>query len=267
MEQFATLKLSSADVALLLRAGTMRLTTTLGNLTFVDDTPTVTADPSFKQLLSIEGDELADFSYETFNPDDDATFPGYNSAIKLRTGSLRFTLMEEPLNHLMQFLANLSRLKAFYDRASEAAMQKASEVTKMHYDLIIKTPIVVLPQNGLLSTERVVLRLGQVNAKNHFKHDSKSPDTIKATLSGVNMTTESSSSTLQILDNVDLALEVEEYEASAERPRAQKVGQQAYLGRSLPNSIHFIVCADTRACKRYSHDTDTETVHSHHGLG
>jgi len=222
-EQFATLRLASADVALLLRAGTMRLSTTLGKLTFVDDTAAKTADPSFKQLLTIEGDELADFSYETFNPEDEATFPGYNSSIKLRTGSLVFTLMEGPLKQIMVFLADLSRLKAVYDRASEAAMQRASEVTRMHYDVLIKTPIVVLPQDGLNVKERLVLRLGQVNAKNSFSRGENSPDSIVASLSGVNVTTEGPYGVLQILDKVDLSINVEDYAASAGAPKAQKV--------------------------------------------
>lgn len=200
----------------------MRLTTTLGKLTFVDDTSLETADPSFKELLTIEGDELADFSYETFNPDDEATFPGYNSAVKLRTGSLVFTLMEGPLKKIMLFLSNLSRLKAVYDRASEAAMQRAAEVTRMHYDVLIKTPIVVLPQDGLKSRNRLVLRLGQVNAKNSFGKGENSPDSIVASLSGVNITTEGSTGELQILDKVNLTVNVDDYAASANQPKTQK---------------------------------------------
>lgn len=210
----------------------MRLTTTLGNLTFVDDTPTQVADPSFKQLLAIEGEELADFSYETFNPLDEATFPGYNSAVKLRTGSLVFTVMPEPIARLMVFLQNLSRLKAIYDRASEAAMERAAQVTRMHYDVVVKTPILVLPQNGLTVKERLILRTGQVNAKNKYGKTANDADKIEASLSGVEIVTEGANGRLQILDNVDLSFDHEQFSANKERAAGQKI-----RGRS--NDIHM----------------------------
>jgi vacuolar protein sorting-associated protein 13A/C len=238
----------------------MRLSTTLGKLTFVDDTSTQTADPSFKQLLTIEGDELADFSYETFNPEDETTFPGYNSAVKLRTGSLVFTVMEGPLKNIMLFLSNLSRLKAVYDRASEAAMQRAAEVTRMHYDVIIKTPIVVLPQDGLGSQNRLVLRLGQVNAKNSFGRGENSPDSIVASLSGVNITTEGPLGILQILDRVDLSVNVDDYAASSNQPKTQKIhGESNDIHMSLTQQQYVLVMNLTKTLPRIL-KADDETL-------
>lgn len=222
-QQFGTLELSSADVALLLRGGTMRLNTTLGNLSFLDETPTATYDKAFKNLLAIEGEELADFSYETFDAQDKETFPGYNAAVKLRAGSLQFTVMQEPLQHLMSFLSNLSRLKAVYDRASSAAMERAPEVSRMHYDVVVKTPIIVIPKNGYTSAERVVLRLGEVSATNKFGDGGESPDTIKAGLTGVNITTEGGDGVLPILDKVSLSFDIEQHAAREGNVTRQKV--------------------------------------------
>jgi vacuolar protein sorting-associated protein 13A/C len=242
----------------------MRLTTTLGKLTFVDDTKAQTADPSFKQLLTIDGDELADFSYETFNSDDETTFPGYNSAVKLRTGSLVFTLMERPLKQIMLFLADLSRLKAVYDRASTAAMQRASEVTRMHYDVIIKTPIVILPQDGANLRERLVLRLGQVSAKNSFGRGGNSPDSITASLDGANMTTEGPAGVLQILDNVALSIVVDDYPAGVNSPKSQKVRRSRWLAFDGPLTI-LCRLVDTWSIQRNPHVTDTTAICHDHG--
>jgi hypothetical protein len=32
-------------------------------------------------------------------------------------------------------------------------VQRASEVTRMHYDVVVKTPIIVLPRDGIASTD------------------------------------------------------------------------------------------------------------------
>lgn len=201
----------------------MRLSTTLGNLSFVDESATETYDKAFKNLLAIEGEEFADFSYETFDVNDKETFPGYNSSVKLKAGSLKFTVMQEPLQQLMTFLSNLSRLKAVYDRASTAAMERAPEVSRMHYDVVVKTPIIVIPQNGLTSGEKVVLRLGEVNASNTFGDGGDSPDAIKAGLTGVNITTEGAGGILPILDKVSLSFNIKQFAPQNGNAAMQKV--------------------------------------------
>lgn len=69
----ATLAMEAGDVSLLLRGPTLRIAATLGHLSVVDDSPTKVRDESFKRLLSVEGDDVVDFSYETFDSKDDAT--------------------------------------------------------------------------------------------------------------------------------------------------------------------------------------------------
>nr|XP_019015055.1 vacuolar protein sorting-associated protein vps13 [Kwoniella pini CBS 10737]OCF53836.1 vacuolar protein sorting-associated protein vps13 [Kwoniella pini CBS 10737] len=188
--KFALLGLPSADVALLLRAGTLRIGARLGDITLEDLSDSSVAEPSFKKLLSIEGEELADFSYETFDPNDKETFPGYNSSVHLRTGSLKFTFMEGPVRDLYSWALKFARMKAIYDAAQQAAVQRASEVTRMHFDVVIKTPIIVLPRDGLTSTDILILRLGEVVAKNEYLNDPDDTSTIDATLRGINVASE-----------------------------------------------------------------------------
>ncbi len=78
----ATLTLSTADVAVMLRGNTIRVAARLGSLLLYDNAKRSVADPHFKKLLSIQGDELADFTYETFDQADAASY----LAMTLRSG-------------------------------------------------------------------------------------------------------------------------------------------------------------------------------------
>ncbi|KAE8269165.1 hypothetical protein A4X09_0g3183 [Tilletia walkeri] len=167
----ATLTLSTADVAVMLRGPTIRIAARLGSLSLLDNVERKIADPDFRKLLTIQGDELADFTYETFDSTDPQTYPGYDSSIWLRTGSLRFTFTEEPVRELLRFFAKFAQMKAVYDAATTAASAQASQLqqraTKMHYDVIIKTPILVLPR-AASSTDAITANLGEIFAHNTF---------------------------------------------------------------------------------------------------
>jgi vacuolar protein sorting-associated protein 13A/C len=205
--QLALLSLPSADVVIVMRASTMRVSARLGDISIEDTTDSSVASPSFKKLLAIEGDELADFSYETYDPSE-ASFPGYNSSIHLRTGSLKFTFMEKPIHELYSWGRKFARLKGVYDAASQAAVERVSEVTRMQYDVEIKTPIIVLPRDGLSSPDVLILRLGEIVAKNKYLQDPNDTSTIDASLRGVNVASElhldGRKAVLQLIDDVTL---------------------------------------------------------------
>lgn len=211
--RFALLGLPSADVGLLLRGGTIRVAARLGNISLTDTTDAKVEDPAFKNLLTIEGEELADFSYETFNPEDD-TFPGYNSLINLRAGSLKVTFIEETVHNLTVWLYKFGRMKAVYDQASQAAMQSASEVTRMRYDVVVKTPIIVLPTDGQTSKDKLILRLGEIVAKNAYLADKNDTSTIEASLTGVNVASEIHAEekvvNMQLVDDVGITANIKQ---------------------------------------------------------
>nr|XP_018267277.1 vacuolar protein sorting-associated protein vps13 [Kwoniella dejecticola CBS 10117]OBR89435.1 vacuolar protein sorting-associated protein vps13 [Kwoniella dejecticola CBS 10117] len=219
--KFALLGLPSADVALLLRAGTLRIGARLGNITLEDLSDGSVADPAFKKLLAIEGEELADFSYETFDPTDKETFPGYNSSVHLRTGSLKFTFMEGPVRDLYTWALKFARMKAIYDAAQQAAVQRASEVTRMHFDIVIKTPIIVLPRDGLTSNDVLILRLGEVIAKNEYLNDPNDTSTIDASLHGISVaseiTVDGKKGQLQMVDDVAITAAIRQAGGSSHR--------------------------------------------------
>ena len=166
--RLATLALSAADVSVLLNGPTMRISARLGNLSLDDETQG-SADSSFRSLLRIEGDELADFQYETFDQRD-PTYPGHDSKVWLRSGSLVFTVVDETLHRLLIFVNQFAKMKAVMDRAGEAAKQASEGVqrqTKMHIDVLIRSPVVIFPRQTS-SSDRLRANLGEISLHNEF---------------------------------------------------------------------------------------------------
>jgi vacuolar protein sorting-associated protein 13A/C len=233
---FALLALPSADVAVLLRAGTLRVSARLGALSLEDLSQPSVADPAFKKLLAIEGGDLADFSYETFDPSDNETFPGYNSSIHLRAGSFKFTFMEQPIRDLLTWATKFAKMKAVYDAASQAAVQRASGVTRMHYDVVVKTPIIVLPRDGLVSPDRLVLRLGEIVGKNEYLGDAEDTCITNAGLSGINVSSEIETnamrSSLQMINDVAITAKITEVGGQTHRDNLDRADQEASIAAS-----------------------------------
>ena len=161
--------MSTADVSILLRPKTMRVNCRLGNLSVSDDSALKTAVPEFKQLLSIEGDNFADFQYLTFDPEDKETYKGIKSSVYLAAGSLRLHYLEDPLRQLYLFLTKLAKLKGLYDVATEAAVQSVSEIERMQFEVSIKSPVVIFPSDAEHSLDVLTLLLGEFSAKNSYE--------------------------------------------------------------------------------------------------
>ncbi|GAA6031882.1 hypothetical protein JCM8097_003317 [Rhodosporidiobolus ruineniae] len=166
--RLATLSLSAADVSVLLRSPTIRVAARLGNLSLHDDF----SSQAPQEMLTIQGDQLADFRYETFDASDSSSYPGYDTAVNLRSGSFRFTFRSEPVHRILVFFTQFGRMKAVYDAAAQAASQRATEmqtmIPKMHYDIQVKTPILVFPNEDGRVEDTIVAHLGELSLKNEF---------------------------------------------------------------------------------------------------
>lgn len=163
----ATLSLSTADVVVFVRPNTLRISGRLGSLELFNEKEDSTVIEDFNQLMTIEGQNFADFSYQTYHPDED-DYNGIKSSIYLSTASIKIHFLEEPLHGLYSFLLKLAMLKGLYDAATMAAVQKASEIERMLFEVSIKTPIIIFPFDPMSSRDSFVLRLGQMGAKNKY---------------------------------------------------------------------------------------------------
>ncbi|KAF9229286.1 vacuolar protein sorting-associated protein 13 [Gyrodon lividus] len=200
----ATLSLSTASILVVLGSNTMRITGRLGNLALSDDRLVDVCRPEFKQILSIEGSNFAEFRYQTYNPADEG-YTGIKSSVYVATASLKVHFLEQPLHDIYVFVTKLAKLKVLYDAARDAAVQTASEIERMHFEVSVKTPIIIFPANPARTPDILTMRLGQVFARNSYDGDSSK---ISASLKGVQLVSDlyhdGKLSTLKIVEDINI---------------------------------------------------------------
>ncbi|KDQ63547.1 hypothetical protein JAAARDRAFT_29565 [Jaapia argillacea MUCL 33604] len=205
----ATLSLSTADVSIILRGGTMGITGRLASLSLSDDSTVTTALPEFKQIMSIEGDNLAEFRYQTFDPSDANAYTGIKSSVYFNAASIKFNFLEQPLHDIYLFVTKLAKLKGIYDAATQAAIQSASEIERMQFKVTVKSPIVVFPSDPAHSQDVLALRLGEIGAENSYDGDA---NTISAGLQGIQLVSKlmhaGQSAVLKIIDDINITAQV-----------------------------------------------------------
>ena len=243
--RLATLSLNTADVGIFLSGGTMRAGARLGNLSLIDDiNQGASEDSSIRQLISIQGDELADFGYQTYDPKG-KSYPGYDTKIFLRSGSLKVNFLEEPFRKIINFLVKFGKMQAIFNAARQAAANQASQIqenaNKLHFDVLIKTPIIVFPRVMKSEQERDLLTayLGEIYASNEFEDLNQSENAnvvnrISAGIRHVRLTSDfhyegGKSEELEMIDKVDLDFKVSyvEHQPGLQRPDMQIEGNMS----------------------------------------
>jgi len=180
--RLATLSLNTADVGIFLVGRAMSIQSRIGSLTLVDDVNLgAPEDSDVRRLLTIEGDNFADFKYETFDPESEA-YPGYDSEVYLRSGSIRINFMEEPYRKIINFLVKFGKMQAIFNAARQAAANQANQLqenpSRMRLDIVVNTPIVVFPRAMAEEWPRdtITAYLGEIYAKNEFVPMDESKD-------------------------------------------------------------------------------------------
>lgn len=208
MISLATLSFSTADVSIHLWPKTMRISGRLGSLALVIENSQYSVMECFNQLMSIEGQNFADFSYQTYDPDADS-YTGIKSSISLNTASVKFRFIERPLHDLFVFVLKLARLKGLYDAATQAAVQSASGIERMQFSVSIKSPIIVFPCAPTSSTDAFILRLGEIGAENKCE---AVVNRITAGLHGIqlisNLFRNGEHCSLKVIDDIDISTDI-----------------------------------------------------------
>ncbi|KAI8957626.1 vacuolar protein sorting-associated protein 13 [Daldinia sp. FL1419] len=224
--RLATLSFNHADIGVFLLGRTMRVAARLGDLTLVDDVNIgASENSSFRQLVTIQGDELADFRYETFDPSNGKVYPGYDSSIYLRAGSIKVNFLEEPFRKIIEFLVKFGKMQAIYNAARQAAASQAQQLqqstSRFKFDIIINTPIIVFPR--ALSPDRpkrdlITAYLGEIYAQNKFAplddtENSEIAMKLSAGIRNIRLTSlihypNEQSEELEMIDHVDLGFNV-----------------------------------------------------------
>ncbi|KAL9128311.1 MAG: hypothetical protein Q9217_002989 [Psora testacea] len=245
--RLATLTLSSADVGVFLSGGSLNVTARLGNLSLVDDiNQGASADSPLRQLVNIQGDELADFKYQTFDTKGHG-YPGYDAKVYLRSGSVEVHFLEEPFRKIISFLVKFGQMQAIFNAARQAAANQASQLreseSKMHFDVLIRTPIFVFPGVMVVDKPRDVLTayLGEIYASNEFVKVGETElegNKISAGIRNVRLTSnfhydDDRSEELEMIDKVDLDFKA----TSAEHQEGLKGPDMQVEGRMSPINL------------------------------
>jgi vacuolar protein sorting-associated protein 13A/C len=189
-------------VTVLVHANSLEVTGRLGSLALIDDTPDVLSGSKFKEIMSIEGDNFADFEYKTFDPATMKRNNGVSSSFVLNAASIRMNFVEHALRSLYIFLIKLATLKGLYDAATSAAVQRASEIQRMVFHVSIKSPIVVFPTNDLHSSSNLEIQLGEFFAKNSYDGNRNH---MSATLHGLQLASAlEEQGRMKMVDNINI---------------------------------------------------------------
>ncbi|PWW77256.1 DUF1162-domain-containing protein [Tuber magnatum] len=279
--RLATLSLASADVGIFLMGKTMRIGARLGNFSLSDDINEGAEENSpLRQLVTIQGDELADFRYETFDPEAIQSYPGYNSSIYLRSGSIKINFVEEPFRKIIDFIVKFGKMQALFNAARQAAMNQASQMqenaNQIHFDILVRTPIIVFPRtNFARHAERDLLTayLGELYAQNRFVplDNSVNSAVVNKISAGIRKTRLTSNfyfnqgqkEELELLDKLDISFAVTylEHTCNAERPDLEIEGAMSDLNLKLTQTqLKFLLELSRSIPTVFADDPNEEIV-------
>ncbi|KAK2879530.1 hypothetical protein FQN49_000784 [Arthroderma sp. PD_2] len=171
--RLATLSLNTADVGIFLADETMQIKSRMGSLTLFDNINDNGKSSTVRRLMSIEGEDFADFRYQTFNPKL-KDYPGYDSEVVLRSGSIKINFIDEPYRRVINFLVKFGKMQSIFNAARQAAANQATQIQEsaslMHFDINVMTPILVFPRITDKDGPRdfVTAHLGEIYASNQF---------------------------------------------------------------------------------------------------
>lgn len=225
--KLATLQLSTANIKVFLVPEEMDVSGVLGALTLHDETNHGSPRDSFmRNLINIEGDNLAEFRYRTF--DNETNKNPYNTTLDLKTGSLCINFVESSFNRIYAYLSQFLKMKAIYDRTREAAINQAQINIQdtMKFDLLLKAPTIVFPRavNGYANKfDIITARLGELKATNEFVVSDLEGDTRNIISAGVrNISLQSKLNFLndieqigEIASNLDILFEIDVIESKS----------------------------------------------------
>jgi vacuolar protein sorting-associated protein 13A/C len=277
--RLATLSLTSASVSVFLAGKKMQIGARLGNLSLLDDINLgVSEESALRQLVSIQGDELADFRYETFDPEEE-DYPGHDNSLFLRSGSLKINFVTEPFRKIMEFGVKFGKMQAIFNAARQAAANQATKVqqnaSKMHFDILISTPIVAFPRMVITENperDMVTAYLGEIYANNKFvpleesKKNSPVANKLSAGIRNVRLTstfhyTDHKSEELEMIDEVGLDFNITQadHQPGAQRPDTEIEGSMSNINLRITEAqLKFIMELSRNIPQAFALEEDEE---------
>lgn len=171
--KLATFELSAGQFLWLLLPERMKINLRLDGLDLTDEIAYSTErDSVFRKLISMDGKQLVEFSYETFDLETNTN--DYDSFLKCTTGSMFVNYNSEATSRILKYFLKLQKMKTYFDRAREAAYNQAPSieaVRKMKLDMLIKAPIFQFSKsndNNSHTSDIIRYYLGEIFVENNF---------------------------------------------------------------------------------------------------
>ncbi|GKZ27080.1 hypothetical protein AbraCBS73388_003718, partial [Aspergillus brasiliensis] len=284
--RLATLSLNTADVGISLVDKTMLIQSRIGSLTLIDDVNTGASENSdLRRLLTIEGENFADFKYETFDPES-ATYPGYDSEVFLRSGSMKINFLEEPYRKIINFLVKFGKMQAIFNAARQAAANQANQLqenaSRMRFDVVIMTPILVFPGaiREDLPHDTVTAHLGEIYAKNTFvpldENDKDGPavNLISSGIRNIRLTSkfhydEGTAEELEMIQKVNLEFSIcyLEHQQDNPRPDMEVEGSLSPINlRISQKQLRFLLDLSKRVPSAFATDPEQQELEAMESL-
>lgn len=172
--KLATLQLSTADIKVLVLPEELEVNGKLGALTLHDESNQGSArDSIFRRLISIEGDNLAEFTYKSLDAQNNSE--PYDSFVEFVTGSMTINFVEDAFGKIFNYLSKFQRMKAIYDSAREAAIDQANLIdnaNKIKMNFLVRAPKIYFPKLIDAHDKKfdvVVAELGELYLANVFE--------------------------------------------------------------------------------------------------
>lgn len=171
--KLATLQLSTANVKVFVLPEALQVSGCLGALSLHDESNEGSPrDSIFRNLINIDGDNLAEFTYKTYDPATNKE--PFDSYIEFITGSLTINFAEDAFGKIFNYLNKFAQMKAIYDKARDAAINQANQIDdaiRIKMNILVRAPTVRLPKLIDVSKDEydvIVAELGELYLNNEF---------------------------------------------------------------------------------------------------
>ncbi|CAR23295.1 membrane morphogenesis protein VPS13 [Lachancea thermotolerans CBS 6340] len=227
--KLATFRLSAAQIEQLLLPEKMKINAKLGAMQLTNDADDgLSIDSPLRELISMSGSELAELTYETFDPSTEKL--DYSSLLKYKTGSMNVNFVDHAVNKIVNYLAKFQKMKVFFDRAREAAYNQAGNietVNNIKLDILVRAPVITFPK--LIDPRRnlfdhVSFFLGEFFLQNSFHNEGERlVNKIKAGIRSGNLGStfhmeHELTQNLHIIENLDLHFDIDHYQGTKQIP-------------------------------------------------
>lgn len=240
--KLATLQLTTAFVNVLVLPEKMKVYAKLGALTLHDEVNEGSSrDSRMRKILSFDGDNLAEVTYETFDLSDKSL--DYQSYVDFKVGALRINFVEGPINKVFNFLTKFQKMKTLYDTARDSAFNQVNiQDLNMAFNISIESPVFVFPKLSEYSDEiydDVTFYLGEFTTSNKFiRQENGFINKINCGLRSIRLTSTFSQfndeiQSLEIIDNVDLLFDIDIYDQAIDRPKQIILGTLSNVDSNL----------------------------------